>query len=172
MNGFFQRGVMQYVSCGEKSFYTTNRLDTFYTMDNHNGSVAVVPDNFFPVTAWAMRSCEGNGGVGLVAVLAGDYPVMEQWNKTDWKSTPNVTPSNGIVFDTSIDIFPNNYPFPVFSVPSDDPMVFSNLDTIYTAIYGSAAGVLGSFKYDGSAYPTLATAQTAAVWRDVYFFRP
>ena len=36
-------------------------------------------------------------------------------------------------------------------------MPFRDLSTLYTAIYGSAAGVLGSFQHDGSAYPTLAT---------------
>ena len=44
MNGFFQKGVVQYVNCGDQTFFTTNPLETFYTMDNRRGSIAVVPD--------------------------------------------------------------------------------------------------------------------------------
>lgn len=156
MNGFFQRGVVQYVNSGNQLFYTTNRLETFYTMDNHNGSVAVVPRQFPPATAWAMQSCGDDKGVGLETILAGQYPRNDEWTKTDWKSAPNVNPPGGTTFRTRLDIYPNNYAFPVFSIPANDPMDFRNLRTLYTAIYGSAAGVLGSFKYDGSAYPTLA----------------
>jgi len=159
MNGFFQRGVMQYVNCGDQSFFTANPLQTFYTMDNRNGSVAIVPHGAPDATLWAMHSCASDCGVALETVLAGHYHSMEQWQPTDWPSASDVTPAAGAVFETTFDIFPNNYPFPVASVPVDDPMSFHDLRTIYTAIYGSAAGVLGSFKHDGSAYPTLATPQ-------------
>lgn len=161
MNGLFERGVMQYVNCSDLSFFTTNRLQQFYTMDNHNGSVAIVPKSFPNSTTWAMHSCEANDGVGLETILAGDYPVVEQWQKTDWKSAPDITPPTGTVFEISEDIFPNNYAFPVFSIPPDRAMPFRDLAALYTAIYSSAAGVLGSFKHDGSAYPTLATPKWA-----------
>jgi len=157
MNGFFKKGVVQYVNCGDQTFFTTNPLETFYTMDNRNGSVSVVPDAFASPTVWGMHSCDNNGGVGLLAILAGDRPAPEQWRPTDWNSVPAFTPRAGATFTTSLDIFPNNYAFPDFAVATDNPMPFRDLRTFYTAIYGSAAGVLGSFTHDGSAYPTLGT---------------
>ncbi|MBU6410862.1 MAG: hypothetical protein KGR98_10795, partial [Verrucomicrobia bacterium] len=171
MNGLFQRGAMQYVHSGDRIFFTTNRLHAFYTMDNHNGSVAVVPRRIPDSTGWAMRSDGDGGGVGLDAISASHYPTKDQWSTVDWKSAPSVQPSDGAVFQTRLDIYPNNYAFPVFSVPANDPMRFRDLRTLYTAIYGSAAGVLGSFKYDGSAYPTLAAPQRP--YGDMYtFFDP
>jgi Bacterial alpha-L-rhamnosidase 6 hairpin glycosidase domain len=155
MNGFFQRGVMQYVNSGNQLFFTTNLLHTFYTMDNNNGSVAIVPRRFPNTTAWAMRSCDDGNGAALETILAGHYPTIEQWSRPDWESATNEIPPAGETFQTRLDIYPNNYAFPVFRIPADDPMRFRDLRTLYTAIYGSAAGVLGSFKYDGSAYPTL-----------------
>ena len=157
MNGFFQRGVMQYVNCGDQSFFTTNPLQLFYTMDNSNGSVAIVPNAVPDTTIWAMHSCETNCGVALETILTGHSPTMKQWARANWQSAPDMTPAVSAAFDTSFDIFPNNYSFPVASVPADDPMPLRDRRTIETAIYGSAAGVLGSFEHDGSAYPTLAT---------------
>jgi hypothetical protein len=34
MNGFFEKGVLQNVNCGNKGFYTENPLNVFYTIDN------------------------------------------------------------------------------------------------------------------------------------------
>lgn len=157
MNGCFQKGVVQYVNCGDQTFFTTNPLETFYTMDNRRGSVAVVPDESARPNAWAMRSCDTNNGVGLLAILAGGSPTPEQWHATDRDSVPTVTPAAGAVFETSMHIFANDYAFPDFAVAPNNPMSLRDLQTFYTAIYGSAAGVLGGFMHDGSAYPTLAT---------------
>lgn len=157
MNGFFQKGVVQYVSCGDQAFFTTNPLEDFYTMDNHGGSISVCPDPFASPNAWAMCSCGGNNGVGLEAILAGNYPEPEIWQNPEWKSARSLIPTAGVTFETTLDIFLNNYAFPDFAVAPDNPMPFRDLRTFYTAIYGSAAGVLGSFKHDGSAYPTLGT---------------
>lgn len=157
MNGFFQRGVVQYVNCGDEMFFTTNRLETFYTMDDRRGSLAVVPDAVSSPNAWVMRSCESNGGVAVQAVLQGNFPGPMEWRPSDWKSVTPIAPAPGRIYRTSLDIFPNNYAFPDIAVTPDNPMAFRDLRTIYTAIYGSAAGVLGTFKHDGSAYPTLGT---------------
>ena len=156
MNGFFDRGVEQYVNCGDKAFFTTNRLDDFYTMDNRRGSISILPAGLGP-SAWAMRSVGTNDGVGLQAILAGNYPSPDEWQKPDWKSAPSLTPSAGVTFESSLDIYPNNYAFPDFAVAPNNALPLRDLQTFYTAIYGSAAGVLGSFEHDGSAYPTLAT---------------
>ncbi len=157
MNGFFDRGVEQYVNCGDQTFFTTNPLGVFYTMDNRCGSISALPDPAESPNAWAMCSCGSNDGVGLQAILAGNYPAPDEWQTPDWKSAPSLTPTAGAIFETSLDIYPNNYPFPGFAVTPDNPMPLRDLRTFYTAIYGSAAGVLGSFNHEGSAYPTLAT---------------
>ncbi|HEV2455041.1 MAG TPA: hypothetical protein VGY98_12320, partial [Verrucomicrobiae bacterium] len=155
MNGFFRKGVVQYVNCGDRTFFTTNPLETFYTMDNERGSIAVVPKTFG--NAWAMRSCGGNGGAGVQAILIGNCPVPEQWGAPDWQSVPTVTPDSGKKIETTLEIALNNYSFPDYAVAAGTPMPLRDLRTFYTAIYGSAAGVLGSFTHDGSAYPTLGT---------------
>lgn len=173
MNSFFDRGVEQYVNCGDQTFFTTNSLSAFYTMDNRRGSVSILPDSTMSPNVWSMCSCGNNDGVGPQAVLAGvagqasslsdnagtgEMPVpLSQWLKPDWNSAPSLTPTAGMTFNTSLEIYLNNYAFPDFAVASDNPMPLRDLRTFYTAIYGSAAGVLGSFTHDGSAYPTLAT---------------
>lgn len=157
MNGLFDRGVEQYANCGNQAFFTTNPLSDFYTMDNNRGSISVVPDRVASSGAWAMCSLGANDGVGLQAILAGNYPTLEAWQKPDWKSAPLLTRTVGVIFESCLDIYPNNYAFPDFLVTPDTSMPLRNLRTFYTAIYGSAAGVLGSFEHDGSAYPTLAT---------------
>ena len=87
MNGFFQRGVVQYVNSGDQLFSTTNRLHTFYTMDNTQGSVAVVPrPSPAPAFGWAMVSEGDHHGVGLNLILAGQYPAAEHWSPPDWAS--------------------------------------------------------------------------------------
>jgi hypothetical protein len=171
MNGFFQKGVVQYVNCGDQMFFTTNPLETFYTMDNRRGSLAVVPDLLASPEAWVTRSCESNGGVAVQAILQGNFPAQAEWRATDWNSVTPFAPEAGAIFRTALDIFPNNYAFPDFAVAADPSMTFRELRTFYTAIYGSAAGVLGSFRHDGSAYPTLATPKYA--YGNLYtFFDP
>lgn len=157
MNGFFEKGVVQYVNCGDQTFFTTNRLDDFYTMDNRHGSISILPDPAASPNAWAMCSCGSNNGVGLQAILAGNYQTPEVWQTPEWESAPSLTPTAGTTFQTSLDFFLNNYAFPDSAIAQDNPMPFRDLGTFYTAIYGSAAGVLGSFTHEGSAYPTLAT---------------
>ncbi|HEX3626893.1 MAG TPA: hypothetical protein VH280_15900 [Verrucomicrobiae bacterium] len=156
MNGFFQKGVEQYVNCGEQIFFTTNPLMAFYTMDNRCGSLAIVPDASVNQNAWVMRSCDSNGGVGLQAVLMGDCSAQEQWTALGPPPLGGIVAA-GTTFDTVLDIYPNNCAFPDFGIAQDNPMPIRDLKTFYTAIYGSAAGVLGSFRHDGSAYPTLGT---------------
>jgi|GEM_PF-2606117 hypothetical protein len=170
MDGLFQKGVVQYVNCGNQTFFTTNPLETFYTMDNRRGSLAIVADASATPNAWAMRSCNSNCGVGLQAVLVGDASAPERWT-TVGVQPKGWTPNAGTSFDTVLDIFPNNYPYPDFRIAPDNSMPLRDLRTFYTAIYGSAAGVLGSFTHDGSAYPTLATPKYA--YGNLYtFFDP
>jgi hypothetical protein len=171
MNGLFQRGVVQYVRNGSAIFFTTNALHAFYTMDNQNGSIGIIPKQPVPYAGWAMESYGDGGGVGLKTIVSGHYPIEEKWTQTDWKSASDLNPATGATFENRLDIFPNQFAFPSFSIPIDDPMSYANLSTFYTAIYGSAAGVLGSFEYDGSAYPTLATPNRT--YGDMYtFFDP
>ncbi|MGH8024137.1 MAG: hypothetical protein ACRED1_11175, partial [Limisphaerales bacterium] len=171
MNGFFKKGVVQYVNCANQTFFTTNRLETFYTMDNRRGSIALVPDASTDTNAWAMRSLGADGGVGIQAILAGRERAPGQWRAAGWTAAPAVAPRAGAVYETSMDIFANNYAFPDFAIAPDNAMPLMDLKTFYTAIYGSAAGVLGTFMHDGSAYPTLATPRYA--YGNLYtFFDP
>lgn len=171
MNGFFDRGVEQYVNCGDVAFFTTNSLRDFYTMDNGRGSLSILPESYARPNAWALCSLGTNDGVGLQAILAGNYPAQEEWQKPNWKSAPLLISADRQKFLTSLEIYPNNYAFPDFAVGPDNPMSLRDLRTFYNAIYGSAAGVLGSYEHPGSAYPTLATPKRP--YGDLYtFFDP
>ena len=171
MNGFFDRGVEQYVNCGDSAFFTKNQLYTFYTMDNCCGSISVESNDAGRPGVWAMCSLGTNGGVGLQAIVAGNYPATEVWQKPDWKFTSSVTPKIGVSFEPLLSIYPNNYAFPAFAIEPENPVPSRDLRTFDTAIYGSAAGVLGSFERAGSAYPTLATPRRP--YGDLYtFFDP
>lgn len=139
MVGFYERGVAQRATNGQR-FAAAEPLDLFYTMDNTNGSVAIVPLDVPPATE---------------SVMVGDM-LVQSWVQGG---------------KARYDIYPNQYPFPAHRVPVTLNMEFEDLRTFYTAVYGSAAGCLGSFNRPGSAYPTLALPGRA--YGDAYtFFDP
>lgn len=169
--GFYQNGVVQYVQDGAKYFSSTNSLKTFYTMDNTNGSLAIVPVSTPNVVESNLVSDASLFKTGLEQVMDGSYPVKNSWNTSGWGSASNINVTAGTTYTANYDIFPNKYAFPTHTVKAGTNMDFDNPRAFYTAVYGSAAGCLGSYLQNGSAYPTLACPGRA--YGELYtFFDP
>ena len=144
MVGFYKRGVAQCVRNDGKRFASTDPLEVFYTMDNQAGSVAIVPVA---------------SPVGTESVIAGDG-LTQSW--------PTLSGTQDLI---EYDIYPNQYAFPSHRANPSAFDDFDNLRAFYTAVYGSAAGCLGSFDRPGSAYPNPAIPNRA--YGDNYtFFDP
>ena len=155
MNGFFDKGVVQNISSGNKMFYSEDPLNVFYTIDNKKGSVSVIPVARGTVQGHLEVSGTDSFKVGIESVLFGSYTQADRWIDSDqMKPVANYAESEKI-YQCSYDIYANNYPFPVHGINSSENMDFEDLRTFYSEIYGSAAGVLGTFKNTGSAYPIL-----------------
>lgn len=155
MNGFFDKGVVQNVSSGNKMFYSENPLNVFYTIDNKKGSVSVVPIDRGTVQGHLEVSGTDSFKVGIESVLLGSYTQADRWiDSNEMMPTVNNVDSEKI-YQCSYDIYANNYPFPVHGINNSENMDFEDLRTFYSAIYGSAAGVLDTYKNTGSAYPIL-----------------
>ena len=155
MNGFFDRGVVQNISSGNKMFYSEDPLNVFYTIDNKKGSVSVVPVDHGTVQGHLEVSSTDYFKVGIESVLFGSYTQADRWIDSDqMKPVANYAESEKI-YQCSYDIYANNYPFPVHGINNSENMDFDDLRIFYSAIYGNAAGVLGTYKNTGSAYPIL-----------------
>ena len=158
MIGFFDRGVVQYIAGQNQQFVSHDRLRIFYTMDRQNGSVAVEPDRATDLAETALVSGEGASASGL------ELRAEQSRSPVDvWTPSHDLQPSHpsGEAFQSTIafTIYANDLAFPANHsgnfIDGDDR---ARRDSIayFTAVYGSAAGVLGSYAESGSAYPTLA----------------
>lgn len=156
--GIFDRGVVQYIAGQNQQFISHDRLHVFYTMDRQNGSVAVEPDIATDLAETALVSGEGNSASGLELRPEPSHLPVDVWTSSHdlRQSPPSATVSQSTIAFT---IYANDLSF-----PSHHPANFIDGDdrarrdsiAYFTAVYGSAAGVLGSYAESGSAYPTLA----------------
>lgn len=155
--GLFDRGVVQYIAGQNQQFVSHDRLRVFYTMDRQNGSVAIEPDRSTDLAETVLVSGDGNSVSGVELRPQRSRSPVDVWTSSRelHLSLPSATLQKTIAFT----IYANDLPFPSHHsgnfLGGDDR---SRRDSIayFTAVYGSAAGVLGSYAEPGSAYPTLA----------------
>lgn len=171
--GIFERGVVQYVAGQGQYFSSTNPLRLFYTMDRSNGSVALETDAGF-------RRAEVTLLSGVKATESGIELRPENSSEASggWKDgadAPSAAASAATSFETAFTLYANDLPYPAHREDSRvDGLTDAqarDLTAYFTATYGSAAGVLGSYAEAGSAYPTLAHPKRA--YGDAFnFFDP
>jgi len=160
-NALYERGNRQRREGMSHAFCSRSPLHVFYTMDGENGAISIVPqqpdvileNNLFSgaVSQWGGSEC------GLDQVLCGTSNILDSWVplKNIHPSGIGKPPRGSIV--TAYRVYASDMAFPVHTVPPETTMEFNDLAALYTAIYGSSAGVLGSYHIPGSAYPNLAT---------------
>lgn len=155
--GLYKKGIVQYVNNENLIFSSTDSLTTVYSMDNEKGSIAIVPQDLSCVLENNLIS--GNTGfkTGLELVLIGSYPEKDTWCETNWGLALNRSIIKSTVLEVSFDLYPNNYAFPMHQYNDNLAIDIEDIKGLYTAIYGSAAGSLGSYLIPGSVYPTLAS---------------
>jgi hypothetical protein len=169
----FDRGAVQYVAGQGQYFTSISPLRLFYTMDRSNGSVALEPDA-------AMRPAEVSLLSGAQATENGIIlrPRISSAISDTWKdgspvvTAPAAAKTNSVIGFT---LYANDLPYPAHREDSRlDGMKDARareMAAYWTATYGSAAGVLGSYFEPGSAYPTLAHPRRA--YGDAFdFFDP
>jgi hypothetical protein len=157
--GFFQRGAIQAIS-GQNQFFTSrDRLLLFYTMDREYGSVAVVPHGDGAVESTLVSG----DGIGFAAGL--ELRGGKSNDKGDaWQpgAPHDLLNANSVSLPVTIafGLYPNDLPFPNHrtdqSIASRDDIHGDDSTAYLEAVYGSSAGILGSYIEPGSAYPTLA----------------
>ena len=155
--GLFNRGALQYIAGQGQSFTAADPLQLFYTIDRSNGSVALEPETALHPAEVSLLSGADETTVGIVLRPRVSSRMHDQWMKASSSTAaPALGQSNAEIGFT---LFGNDLPFPAHREDTrmagmSDPRA-RELSSYFTAVYGSAAGVLGSYSEPGSAYPTL-----------------
>lgn len=155
--GLFDRGVVQYIAGQNQQFTSHDPLRFFYTIDRQNGSVAIEPNPASAVGETVLVSGAGNSESGLELRPQPSQSPVDVWTsprEIRW-SPARAVPRRTIEFT----MYANDLPFPAHHSDNfigGDEKARRDSIAYFTAVYGSAAGVLGSYTELGSAYPTLA----------------
>lgn len=163
-HGLFERGVVQVMNSPNPAFASASELERAYFVGAPGGGTIDFAAEGQRETVLRSNAICGNapaGGdarTGVELVLAGSHPEPDRWTGASWSAAEPARVEAGRRWRTDATIAANGYDFPTGglvepreNLPEDD------LRAIYTAVYGTAAGVLGSYELPGSAYPTLAT---------------
>ena len=158
--GLFQRGVVQDMNSPGPYFATTNPLDRVYTLGG-GGSFDMLPSGNHPTVLLSAPANSPGGGAspfrsGVEQVLAGTYPQQETWSGTPWSSASPTVVTAGQGWTTDDRIAVNDHDFPAGTLSTRPNLPLPDLESIYTAVYGSSAGVLDTFANPGEVAVTLA----------------
>jgi hypothetical protein len=158
--GLFQRGAVQFIS-GQKKFFTSrDHLLLFYTLDREYGSVAIVPQDDGIPESTLLSGGDTDFATGLELRARKSRDKADEWQS---ETLPDSANMNSTSFPVAIafNLYANDLPFPTHRadqlISSREDLQGSESAAYLEAVYGSAAGVLGSYAEPGSAYPTLAT---------------
>ena len=161
--GIFERGVMQYVAGQNASFSSTSPLRLFYTLDRTNGSVALEPDAVTPISEVTLLSGATTSESGIVLRSHMTTEATDAWRIQEPATKPSAP--DGPSVRISFTLYANDLPYPAHRddsrVGGMDAAQTHDLTAYFASVYGSAAGVLGSYIEPGSAYPTLAHPKRA-----------
>ena len=163
-HGFFEQGVVQIMNSPNPDFASTGKLERAYFVGAPGGGAIDFDATGQRETVLHSRAICGNapaGGdarTGVELVLAGSHPERDRWTGASWEDAAPTHVRAGERWRTDATIAANGYDFPAGGlVEPRDNLPEDDLRAIYTAVYATAAGVLGSYELPGSAYPTLAT---------------
>jgi hypothetical protein len=142
-------------------------------MDRRNGSVALEPDAGMRPAEVSLLSGAQATENGIILRPQISSEICDTWRAgTPVITVPAAAKTNSAIGFT---LYANDLPYPAYREDSRiDGMNNSRareMAAYFTATYGSAAGVLGSYSEPGSAYPTLAHPKRA--YGDAFnFFDP
>ena len=163
-HGMFERGVVQVMNSPNPSFASASELERAYFVGAPGGGAIDFAAEGQRETVLHSNAICGNapaGGdarSGVELVLAGSHPEPDRWTGASWSAAAPAQVEAGRRWRTGATIAANGYDFPAGGlVEARANLPEHDLRAMYTAIYGTAAGVLGSYELPGSAYPTLAT---------------
>ena len=161
LNAWFGRGVMQMMNDTNSYFASAASLQRFYAVGSLGGGTVDLTGSGGQQTL-LRSSCNLTGaafGSALGQVLAGSFPVTDQWTATGWSSATPVTLKTGQSWPTTATVAANSMNFPdggQLATPSPN-LPESSLQAVETSVYATAAGVLDTYALPGEAAPTLST---------------
>jgi len=155
--GLFDRGAVQYIAGQRQFFAAHDPLRLFYTVDRENGSIAIEPSDESDLAETVLLSGDGPSASGIELRPHVSRLPADTWTASSDAAAPasDAAPRRTIDFN----IYANDLPFPAHRAENmieGDAAARRDSAAYFTAVYGSAAGVLGSYTEPGSAYPTLA----------------
>lgn len=153
----FERGVVQQLTSGSKSFASTDDLYAFYTIKNSHGSIAIVPQS--SPRQFVIQAKGDFGAVSLHMVDIGEVAVNDMWVDKSQTTCPPLPVTGPYVAEVCFDIYANDLAFPTHELSEDIFATEQDANTHYTALYASQVGSLGTYELAGSAYPTLAAPE-------------
>lgn len=161
LNAWFDRGVVQMLNNPAGNFASTAALKRFYAIGSLGGGGVDVTASGGQQTL--LRSaCNLTGAAyasGLGQVLAGSFPVNDQWTSTGWSAATPVTLTPGQTWGTAATVAANSMNFPdggPLLTPGPN-LPDASLQAFETAAYATSAGMLDTYALPGEAAPTLAT---------------
>ena len=159
LNAWFDRGVVQMLNNPAGYFASNASLKRFYAIGSLGGGGVDVTASGGHQTL--LRSaCNLTGAAyasGLGQVLAGNYPVTDQWTAAGWSSATPVTLAPGQTWTTAATVAANSMNFPAGGLAPGPNLPDAALQAFETAAYATSAGMLDTYALPGEAAPTLAT---------------
>jgi hypothetical protein len=137
--------------------------------------VAIEPNDKNDLTETVLLSGDGSFASGVELRPLASTATVDAWTALTTASTMRPSALHPAQKQTiAFQIYANDLPFPAHRAENaigGDDRTLRDSAAYFTAVYGSAAGVLGSYAEPGSAYPTLATPDRP--YGDAYgFFDP
>jgi len=158
----FDRGVVQMKAANEKYYASRDYLPRFYSLGGSGGdldtagnvSLSIIRSNIEGVgvsqEVVLFSSDDGPAWTGLQEVIFGSYfdpsslrNTSDSWTN-GWSSVSSKSLPASANWNSSSKLYPNNFDFPTFTLPSGSNLPDADLQAMLTGIYGSAVGCLNS----------------------------
>jgi hypothetical protein len=164
IQGFFDPGAVQMLGSPQSYFASGRPLERVYALGAPGGGTLDMTASGQRETVLRSTASCGNPPdagafrTGLEQVLAGSYPSKDRWDGAGWQAAAPQHVTAGSRWRTDATVAANGHDFPAGTLRRPKPnLPVADLRAIYTAVYGTAAGVLDSYALPGEAAPTLAT---------------
>jgi hypothetical protein len=159
IQGFFDPGAVQMLGSRQSYFASDRPLERAYALGG--GAIDMTASGQRETVLRSAASC-GNASAtfrsGVEQVLAGSYPNKDRWDGAGWQAAAPQHVTAGGRWSTDATIAATDHDFPAGTLATPRPnLPDDDLRALYTAVYGTAAGVLDTYALPGEAAPTLAS---------------
>jgi hypothetical protein len=164
IHGFFDPGAVQMLGSPQTYFASDRPLERAYALGAPGGGTLDVTASGQKETVLRSAASCGNAPdagafrSGVEQVLAGSYPNKDRWDGAGWQAAAPQHVAAGSRWSTDATLAATDHDFPSGTLRRPQPnLPDADLRAMYTAVYGTAAGVLDTYALPGEAAPTLAS---------------